>query len=122
MRFRLNPSAVEVGQSRIGDTLSVAARRAGMPGPNMKAQIVGSVLGALAGETQVTRTWNAEYDSYLAMGQEIRDVLTRARQEIRNETAEQNAPKKAVICPYCGATTIPDAAGRCEYCGGPVGA
>lgn len=121
MRFRLNSSAVEVGQSRIGDTVSMAARRAGMPGPSVKAQIVGGVLSALAGQTQITKTWNAEYDRYLSMGQEICDVLTRARQEIREEAAEQNAPKKAVLCPYCGATTIPDAAGRCEYCGGPVG-
>lgn len=26
----------------------------------------------------------------------------------------------AVTCPYCGATTTPDASGCCEYCGGAV--
>ena len=31
------------------------------------------------------------------------------------------APKKAVVCPYCGATTTPDEKGCCEYCGAPVG-
>ena len=30
------------------------------------------------------------------------------------------APKTAVICPCCGATTMPDANGCCEYCGGAL--
>ena len=54
------------------------------------------------------------------MGQEIVSALTQVRQEIRDEAAAQNAPKMAVTCPWCGATTIPDAAGCCEYCGGSV--
>lgn len=33
------------------------------------------------------------------------------------EEAEANAPKQAIKCPYCGATTIPTANGCCEYCG-----
>ena len=33
---------------------------------------------------------------------------------------EQTASRTAVTCPYCGATTIPDANGCCEYCGGAV--
>ncbi len=120
IRFRLNPSAVEVGQRRIGDTFSVAARRAGMPAPNLKNQVIGSVLGALAGQAQTMTTWNAEYNEYLTIGQEIRDALTQARQEVREQYAAENAPRKAVTCPWCGATTIPDAAGCCEYCGGSV--
>lgn len=120
MRFKLNSSAVEVGQSRIGDTAAMAARRAGVPGPGIKAQIASNVLGTLAGQQQVSRTWNAEYDEYLAMGQEIRDALTQARQEIREQTAANHAPRKALTCPWCGATSIPDVAGRCEYCGGSL--
>ena len=27
-----------------------------------------------------------------------------------------------ITCPYCGATTTPDASGCCEYCGGAIGA
>ena len=30
------------------------------------------------------------------------------------------APRQAVTCPWCGATTTPDASGCCEYCGGSV--
>jgi hypothetical protein len=63
---------------------------------------------------------NAEYNEYYNMGQEIVNALTQARQEIRDEVAAQNAPRMAVTCPWCGATTIPDASGCCEYCGGSV--
>ena len=44
------------------------------------------------------------------------EALTQARQSARDDAA----PKTAVKCPLCGATTVPDASGRCEYCGGPV--
>ena len=54
------------------------------------------------------------------MGNEIKAALTQARQEVRDEVAAANAPKTAVVCPLCGATTIPDAQGCCEYCGGAI--
>ena len=37
--------------------------------------------------------------------------------EALREARAAAAPKQAVNCPYCCATTIPDAQGRCEYCG-----
>jgi len=42
------------------------------------------------------------------------------RQDVRDEVAAMNAPKVAVTCPHCGATTIPTN-GLCEYCSGAVG-
>ena len=48
----------------------------------------------------------------------IRQVLGSARASAR---AEASAVPQAVVCPNCGATTIPDASGCCEYCGGAVG-
>lgn len=63
---------------------------------------------------------NVEYQKYKAMGEEIREALLQIREEVREEKAEAAAPKKAITCPYCGATTTPDASGRCEYCGGSV--
>ena len=36
------------------------------------------------------------------------------------QAAAAAAPKKKVVCPYCGATTTPDEKGCCEYCGAPV--
>ena len=53
---------------------------------------------------------------------EIRDALTQLRQETRDSVVAAQTPKTAVTCPFCGATTIPDASGRCEYCGGAIGA
>ena len=42
------------------------------------------------------------------------------RQQAREEAAAAAAPKAAVTCPYCGATTTPDASGCCEFCGGAI--
>jgi len=49
---------------------------------------------------------------------EIRDAL----QSLHTQVREAAKPKTSTICPSCGATTIPDASGRCEYCGSAVGA
>lgn len=54
------------------------------------------------------------------MGREIKETLTQMRMETQESIAAANAPKTAVVCPACGATTMPDAAGCCEYCGSPV--
>lgn len=59
-----------------------------------------------------------EYNSYVTLSEEIKQALMNARQSARDEAAAQNAPKFAVTCKQCGATTIPDDYGRCEYCGG----
>ena len=62
-----------------------------------------------------------DYREYERMGDEIVKALTEYRANARAAAAAAAAPKTAVQCPYCGATTIPDASGRCEYCGGAVG-
>lgn len=62
-----------------------------------------------------------EYKEYENIGKEIKQVLTQIRQETRDNIAAANAPKTPVVCPRCGAITLPDANGCCEYCGGPVG-
>lgn len=91
IRFRLNSSDVQT------TTVPVPAIRK----PNPKA--------------------NVEYAKYYKMGQDIVRVLEEGRQQIRDEKAAAAAPKVAKICPGCGASTIPDLSGRCEYCGSPVG-
>lgn len=63
---------------------------------------------------------NRDYQQYEKMGNDIKNILTVARQEARHDREAAAAPKKPVICPLCGATTIPTPAGTCEYCGGPV--
>ena len=63
---------------------------------------------------------NVEYRNYKKLGEEIRQVLTQVRKDVREKIEQAAAPKAAVTCPYCGATTTPDATGCCEYCGGAV--
>ena len=61
-----------------------------------------------------------EYREFERQANEIKQTLTQARQAARENIAAANAPKVAKMCPACGATTMPDASGRCEYCGAPV--
>ena len=63
---------------------------------------------------------SVEYQQCEAMGVEIRDALLQVRTDVRQAVKEDNAPRAAVTCPWCGATTMPDANGCCEYCGGAV--
>lgn len=63
-----------------------------------------------------------EYSECEKLGEEIVVALTQVRAEVRQAAEEARAPRVAVTCPWCGATTTPDAEGRCEYCGGAVNA
>ena len=63
---------------------------------------------------------NVEYRNCKKLGEEIRQALTQVRKDVREKVEQAAAPKMAVTCPYCGATTTPDASGCCEYCGGAV--
>jgi hypothetical protein len=63
---------------------------------------------------------DADYRRYKEMGEEIKEALTQVRQDVRDRIEQAAAPKAAVTCPHCGATTTPDAGGCCEYCGGAV--
>ena len=63
---------------------------------------------------------NPDYREYETIGKEIKQALTSARRQAREEARQAAAPKQAVTCPWCGATTTPDASGCCEYCGGSV--
>lgn len=51
---------------------------------------------------------------------DIQEILLGFRDDHRKAVEEAAAPKKKVVCPYCGATTTPDEKGCCEYCGAPV--
>lgn len=89
IRFRLNSSSVEIE-----------------PPP----------MGGIRG-SRFNPERDVDYRRYKEMGEEIRDLLLNARQQIRQEAAAAAAPKVALTCPYCGATTTPDASGCCEFCG-----
>lgn len=60
------------------------------------------------------------YVEYEDLAKIIIAALTEMHDISKADAEAANAPKTPVICPYCGATTTPDANGCCEYCGAPV--
>ena len=79
-----------------------------------------NIAGAVPAFRKPNPKLNQDYKEYEAMGREIEKMFAEARTQIRKEAAAAAAPKIAVTCPFCGATTTPDASGCCEYCGGSV--
>ena len=65
-------------------------------------------------------SYNDEYRFYKTMAEEIKEALLQAQGQAREEERAAAAPKTATTCPYCGATTTPNAAGCCEFCGGAI--
>lgn len=59
----------------------------------------------------------AEYSNYVNDLAEIKEIFTGIREETREEVRQASAIKVPVKCPSCGATTLPDERGCCEYCG-----
>ena len=113
IRFKLNSRAVDNDAETLLDGPdSMGSLRGGFR-PKM------GMRGSLTSNAEEVRA-SVEYRQYEAMGQEIREALLQVRQQARDVAAAAAAPKVAVTCPYCGATTTPDASGCCEFCGGAV--
>lgn len=133
IRFKLHSSSVDNDEETLldgpqamprarGGVRSAAGPRSGirpgMPGrPPMGG--IGMMGGAWSNADEVRAS--VEYRQYEETGNEIRDALLQVRQEARDTAAAANAPKMAVTCPCCGATTTPVANGCCEFCGGALG-
>ena len=133
IRFKLNSSSVDNDEETLLDGPQAMPRarggirstagprpgiRPGMPGrPPMGGMGMRGGVWSNADEVRVS----VEYRQYEEMGNEIREALLQVRQEARDTAAAASAPKAAVTCPYCGATTTPDANGCCEFCGGALG-
>ena len=69
---------------------------------------------------EIESRYSAEYREAERDANEIKDTLTGLRDSAREEVVSANAPKMAVSCPHCHATTTPDISGCCEYCGGAI--
>jgi rubrerythrin len=70
--------------------------------------------------SRIKERHSVEFKESDRLANEIKAALTQVRQEARQSAAAANAPKIARTCPHCGATTTPDANGRCEFCGGAM--
>lgn len=99
----------------------------GYHGQPMKQMIGNAILQGVADALSNTmnmnndpRMRNPEYQEYYRMGYEVKDFFTQIHEQTREQERIANTPKTAVTCPYCGATTIPDDNGCCEYCGGAI--
>ena len=115
IRFQLNSDSVD----NDAETLLDGPNGMGLPCGSLRGKTVGMRGGSLISNAEDVRS-SVEYRQYEEMGLEIRDALLQVRQQVREKVAASAAPKTAVTCPYCGATTIPDASGCCEFCGGAV--
>ncbi|MBE6985125.1 MAG: DUF4428 domain-containing protein [Ruminococcaceae bacterium] len=100
MSFHLNRSSIEIVTQQ-----PQLAKKLGM---------IGKVLSSIEPETSV------EYRHYKTMGEELCDTLLKLRDGVREKKAAEAEPPKKVVCPYCNATTTPDASGCCEFCGGTI--
>jgi len=85
---------------------------------SIKVQTTGARTTSVGGPEIGRRS--TDYRAAEALGNEIKNALTQVRRDVRASAAVVNKPKVAQTCPLCGATTIPDASGRCEYCGGAM--
>ncbi|MCL1795599.1 MAG: DUF4428 domain-containing protein [Clostridia bacterium] len=65
----------------------------------------------------VEQRGSAGYREYERQSSEIKSALLQIRQDARDVAAAEKTPKIAQTCPNCGATTVPDANGCCDFCG-----
>ena len=61
----------------------------------------------------------AEYEDYEESLKEIKSIFSDIRTSARGGSGA-GSDKLPVKCPSCGATTVPDDRGCCEYCGSPL--
>ena len=71
-------------------------------------------------DDEISQRGSIAYRQTQQKADEIKQTLMNAKQAEKEAIAAANAPKQPVVCPGCGATTIPDAKNRCEYCGSPL--
>ena len=86
--------------------------------PGLKLKIGPGEINFGGGGSQGSNEHSAEYYNLANIGAEIKRIIMESRAQVKSAQAEAAKPKVAVTCKCCGATTIPDEIGRCEFCGG----
>lgn len=72
------------------------------------------------GQAQPKPEENMEYARCMREAEEIRSILMRKKTANPLVKEKEKKEKKAVKCPACGAVSLPDENGCCEYCGTPL--
>ena len=123
IRFQINKDTIEieppVGGGAPRRSMAPAAGGAAINGV-FAAAGASPRAGVGGGNLRFNPRDNVEYRECEEIGKEITEALTNVRKQVRSDIEAAAAPKTAVSCPYCGATTIPDANGCCEFCGGAI--
>lgn len=121
IRFRINNSTIEI-EPPVGGALrrNVPPAVGGAAMKGVLAAAGASPRPAAGGNLRFDPRDNVDYRECEEIGREIKEILTGVRQQVRDDIEAAAAPKIAVTCPYCGATTIPDQNGCCEFCGGAI--
>lgn len=70
--------------------------------------------------SRIEHRGDIQYRETERQANELREALTKVRETVRETVVAANTSKAAMTCPWCGATTTPDASGCCEYCGGSL--
>ena len=121
IRFKLNKSSVDNDEPTLLDGPNALPRaRTPMSGAARPGMPPRAPMGGARVSNAAEVRASVEYKQYERMGNEIRNALLQVRKDARASAAAAAAPKLAVTCPWCGATTMPDASGCCEYCGGAI--
>ena len=66
---------------------------------------------------EIKTRYCVEFEQAKTAADEICELLSSVREELRDAAAAAQAPRAARSCPACGATTFGDEHGCCEYCG-----
>ena len=82
----------------------------------MKFDVNNTLLVEKDGDPRKT-AHSTDYEECRKIAEAIKEAVLGIHQEARTMEEEAEKPKAALVCPFCGATTVPDAAGNCEYCG-----
>ena len=87
----------------------------------IRFEISDEIMVETIGSVKADPTRNIEYQNALNLAQEMRNALQGGGTgSFGGVQAEAAAPKHAVLCPHCGATTMPTSTNCCEYCGGAL--
>ena len=114
-------------------------------GGSIMAGLTGALNQSLLTNDRDFRMQNPEYAQFYQMGMEIKEALLGNEMQGQGNMTQAIAPEMVstpyatdqmqqgmqsqpqmmpgaqVTCPYCNATTTPDASGKCEFCGAQIG-